>query len=54
MSVPVAVEADIVQVMEQMPYGMYIVGSSDSNGVPNGMMADWVMQVAFPPRLVAV
>ena len=54
MSVPVAVEADIVQVMEQMPYGMYIVGSSDINGVPNGMMADWVMQVSFHPRLVAV
>src|SRR6266508_4352200 len=37
----------------EMPYGLYIVGSK-SNGDLNGMMADWVMQVAFEPRLVAV
>jgi len=36
-----------------MPYGLYIVGSR-SDDDPNGMMADWVMQVAFDPRLVAV
>ena len=54
MSVSVAIGGDIAHVMEQMPYGMYIVGSGDSNGVPNGMMADWVMQVSFEPRLVAV
>lgn len=54
MSVPVAIGGDIAHVMEQMPYGMYIVGTGDSNGVPNGMMADWVMQVSFEPRLVAI
>jgi flavin reductase (DIM6/NTAB) family NADH-FMN oxidoreductase RutF len=37
----------------EMPYGLYIVGSK-SAGDLNGMMADWVMQVAFEPRLVAV
>jgi len=37
----------------EMPYGLYIVGSKSDEG-PNGMMADWVMQVAFAPRLVAV
>ncbi len=46
--------ADLAHVMEQMPYGMYIVGSRDAEGVPNGMMADWVMQVSFQPRLIAV
>jgi flavin reductase (DIM6/NTAB) family NADH-FMN oxidoreductase RutF len=37
----------------EMPYGLYVVGSK-SDGDLNGMMADWVMQVAFEPRLVAV
>ncbi len=41
-------------VMDQMPYGLYIVGTHDTEGEPNGMMADWVMQVSFEPRLVAV
>jgi len=39
--------------LAEMPYGLYIVGSRSADG-PNGMMADWVMQVAFDPRLVAV
>ena len=40
--------------MHEMPYGLYIVGSSEPGGKVNGMMADWVMQVSFNPRLVAV
>jgi flavin reductase (DIM6/NTAB) family NADH-FMN oxidoreductase RutF len=40
--------------MHEMPYGLYIVGSKESAGKINGMMADWVMQVSFEPRLVAV
>ena len=44
----------VAQVMDQMPYGLYIVGSADAEGEGNGMMADWVMQVSFQPRLVAV
>src|SRR5689334_14305011 len=40
--------------MEQAPYGMYIVGSRDAGGVLNGMMADWVMQLSFSPRLIGV
>jgi len=45
----------IARVMHEMPYGLYIIGSKerDSDKV-NGMMADWVMQVSFQPRLVAV
>ena len=49
-----AVDGDLGQVMESMPYGVYIVGSRDPIGELNGMMADWVMQVSFRPRLVAV
>ncbi len=43
----------IARVMDEMPYGLYIVGSK-AGGEVNGMMADWVMQVSFEPRLVAV
>jgi flavin reductase (DIM6/NTAB) family NADH-FMN oxidoreductase RutF len=48
--------------MHEMPYGLYIIGSKET-GDPssgsgqaqvNGMMADWVMQVSFNPRLVGV
>jgi len=54
MSTSVAIGWDIPRVMEEMPYGMYIVGTADGQGAPNGMMADWVMQISFKPRLVAV
>ena len=47
-------DTDLSEVMERMPYGCYIVGSHDKEGEPNGMMADWVMQVSFSPRMVAV
>lgn len=42
----------VKQIMDEMCYGLYIVGSKD--GEADGMMADWVMQVSFSPRLVAV
>ncbi len=38
--------------LETMPYGLYIVGSRSAAGELNGMMADWLMQVSFRPRLV--
>ena len=52
---------DVERVMHQLPYGLYIIGSREA-GPPagsgqsqvNGMMADWVMQVSFQPRLLAV
>jgi flavin reductase (DIM6/NTAB) family NADH-FMN oxidoreductase RutF len=47
-----ATEAE--RVMHEMPYGLYIVGSKEADGRVNGMMADWVMQVSFDPRLVAI
>jgi flavin reductase (DIM6/NTAB) family NADH-FMN oxidoreductase RutF len=40
--------------MHEMPYGLYIIGSKEPDGKVNGMMADWVMQVSFDPRLIAV
>jgi flavin reductase (DIM6/NTAB) family NADH-FMN oxidoreductase RutF len=43
----------VAKVMDEMPYGLYIIGST-LNGDVNGMMADWLMQVSFHPRLVAV
>ncbi len=45
---------DVERVMDEMPYGLYIIGSKEADGHVNGMMADWVMQVSFQPRLVAV
>ena len=43
----------VEQAMHELPYGVYIVGSVE-DGQANGMIADWVMQVSFDPRLVAV
>jgi flavin reductase (DIM6/NTAB) family NADH-FMN oxidoreductase RutF len=42
----------IAEALESMPYGLYIIGSHGSDNI-NGMMADWVMQVSFQPRLIA-
>lgn len=35
-------------------YGVHVIGSRSSDGRYNLMLADWVMQVSFRPRLVAV
>jgi flavin reductase (DIM6/NTAB) family NADH-FMN oxidoreductase RutF len=43
----------IEEVMHLLPYGVYAVGSVE-DGRPNAMIADWVMQVSFEPRMVAV
>ena len=42
------------RVMHELPYGLYIIGSKEPGDKVNGMMADWVMQVSFNPRLIAV
>ena len=49
----VTADDEIGQALSEMPYGMYIIGSRLGDDV-NGMMADWVMQVSFAPRLIAV
>ena len=41
----------VVETLELFPYGLYIVGSRGTDNI-NGMMADWLMQVSFEPRLV--
>lgn len=41
----------IAEALELMVYGLYIIGSR-KDGEVNGMMADWVMQVSFRPRLL--
>jgi len=46
-------EDEIIRAMDCMTYGLYIIGSKMEEGV-NAMMADWVMQVSFKPRLLAV
>ena len=44
---------EIAEALDQMPYGIYIVGSV-RDGEQNGMIADWVMQVAFRPHRLIV
>ncbi len=43
----------VSEALETFPYGLYIVGSRNERDETNGMMADWLMQVSFRPRLVA-
>jgi flavin reductase (DIM6/NTAB) family NADH-FMN oxidoreductase RutF len=45
-------EDDTREAMHALPYGIYVIGTSDG-GTPNAMIADWVMQVSFQPRLIA-
>ena len=42
----------VAEALQTFPYGLYIVGSRGENGTLNAMMADWLMQVSFKPRLV--
>ena len=44
---------DIREALDELPYGVYVIGSSDGQ-TPNAMIADWVMQVSFNPRLLLV
>ena len=42
------------QAMLKLSYGVHVIGSRSDQGELNAMLADWVMQVSFNPRLVAV
>ncbi len=42
------------QAMLKLSYGVHVIGSHSGEGELNAMIADWVMQVSFTPRLVAV
>lgn len=39
--------------LEQIGYGLYVVGSKNGDEV-NGMTANWLTQVSFEPRMVAL
>src|SRR3954471_12893217 len=43
----------IAEALEQMPYGLYIIGSRSGEEI-NGMMADWLMKGSFKPRLLCL
>ena len=43
----------ISDIMDLFTYGIYAIGSV-RDGNPNFMIADWVMQVSFTPRLILV
>jgi len=43
----------IKSVLRRMPYGFYAVTSKSDEDV-NAMVANWISQVSFEPRLVAL
>ena len=47
-------EARIRDALQHLPYGIYVVGTVTPEGRPNAMVADWVMQVSFRPRIICV
>jgi flavin reductase (DIM6/NTAB) family NADH-FMN oxidoreductase RutF len=49
-----AQRSDVESVMLAFEYGVHVVGSKSNDGTLNVMLADWVMQVSFKPRMVAV
>jgi flavin reductase (DIM6/NTAB) family NADH-FMN oxidoreductase RutF len=44
----------VEQAMLAMSYGVHVIGSRAGDGSLNLMLADWVMQTSFKPRMVAV
>jgi len=42
------------RVMWTMPYGLYVLGSTDGGARRNGMTINWVSQVSFEPKLIGV
>jgi flavin reductase (DIM6/NTAB) family NADH-FMN oxidoreductase RutF len=43
----------IEKALLKLSYGVHVIGSVSADGEHNAMLADWVMQVSFQPRLVA-
>lgn len=44
----------IEKALLKLSYGVHVIGSVSADGEHNAMLADWVMQVSFHPRLLAV
>ena len=40
--------------LHTLPYGVYVIGTVSGEGATNVMVADWIMQVSFRPRMIAV
>lgn len=40
--------------LNALVYGIAVVGSKSKAGEPNGMTANWMTQVSFDPRIIAV
>jgi len=40
--------------LKNVHYSLLVVGSHSAEGEPNGMTANWLTQVSFDPRVVAV
>ena len=47
-------DARIRSALQHLPYGIYVIGTVTSEGTANAMVADWVMQVSFKPRILCV
>ncbi len=47
-------EARIRSALHHLPYGVYVIGTATPDGEPNAMVADWVMQVSFSPRIICI
>jgi flavin reductase (DIM6/NTAB) family NADH-FMN oxidoreductase RutF len=44
----------ISDALKKAHYSLVVVGSKSADGEPNGMTANWVTQVSFDPRIIAV
>jgi flavin reductase (DIM6/NTAB) family NADH-FMN oxidoreductase RutF len=42
------------RVLWTMPYGLYVLGSTDGDQRRNGMTINWVTQMSFAPKLIGV
>jgi len=42
------------RVLWTLPYGLYVLGSTDRSERRNGMAINWVSQVSFDPKLIGV
>lgn len=47
-------EQKIKEALHMIPYGFYAITSNDGQGELNIMVANWLSQVSFTPRLVAL
>ena len=47
-------EEHIKEALHMIPYGFYAITTSDGEGEVNIMVANWLTQVSFTPRLMAL